>query len=130
MSSFHNCGLAAMKSFNVKETPDVIAKVPKITEQFFNNITVRWEATDAGEVTATASISLDTAAFRKALVNEGIGAGDGAETFKHAFTGIIERHFLRSFYFAGINDDQTVEIISGSLTILEQEKLQFSAINA
>ncbi len=70
--------LAAMKTFNIKETPDVIAKAPKLTELFFNNITVRWEASDANEVTAIASISVDVAAFRKALANEGIGAGDGA----------------------------------------------------
>ncbi len=70
--------LMAMKSFNVRETPDVIAKVPKITEQFFNNIATRWEASDPTQVTVTASFAIDSATFRKALANEGIGANDGA----------------------------------------------------
>ena len=100
--------LAAIKSFNIKETPDLISKLPKITEQFFSNITVRWEATDAGEVAATASISLDTAAFRKALVNEGIGAGDGATAGAKILISIDEFLGMATANQRGTPEERTI----------------------
>jgi hypothetical protein len=100
--------LAAIKTFNIRETPDVIAKVPKLTELFFNNITVRWEASDPTEVMATATISVDVASFRKALVNEGIGAGDGAVSGAKILISIDEFLGMGTANQRGTPEERTV----------------------
>ena len=100
--------IAALRMFNIQDTPDVKSKVPRLTEMFFNRIVVKWEPSDGSVISASATITLDSAEFRKILANEGIGAGDGAVSGAKILVSIDEFLGMATVNQRGAAEEKTI----------------------